>query len=1129
MQPTTFLNTPSIPPDTRLPRRDPSTRRQAALMACALGVVLGAMLPASSGWLLASASRPLQARSASHPGQLSSSNVHVVFLDRDQVLWAGTNTGVDRFDGRWHSLNIRDGLPQGAVRAIAQTPDGALWFGGQRGLARASYDPASDSWIVAPIAEIHGPVYALLTTEDGRLWAGTDFGIAVLEESFWTAIPLLQASGLPARVLALAAGADNQLWAGGDALHRVDARSGVASLMEDAPEGRIRALLVTPAADRWQETLWVGAAGQGLWSYTDHWRRFIMPQPGQSSEGLASNDVMALAYDSDGTLWVGTNGSGVSLFHRDGLAPHWGGKNWRTLTTRDGLAADAVASIAIDSSGTAWLGTIAGVSRLETTAWQKLTSSELPAVGDTTTVFVDGRGRTWFGSDSLGLVVVEGRQIHHLAAANSGLPENMVRSVVVDGQDRVWVGTARQGIARTSVGELLNPTDGAAPQWQRFDGDLLGSNVIRSSLAASDGVLWFGTYNGVHRYDPTSGVDAERWTSFTTDDGLSDNIVSQNAMAEDADGNLWVGASTGINRLDQGASRWTKFSLGEGAGARVLSVAAALARDAGYSVWAGSEAGAVYGYDRQGRWEEILQIGSPVYALLPPDDGYLWIGSAAGLIKVDVASGIQRLYTRADGLPDNEVHLLARDGQDAIWIGTRSGVLRHVPEVEPPTARIVSVNGRSPEAGSAQILAHTAFGLAVDGADVATDIDDLVFRLRMVGSGDGWQVRPDRHWSFQPLTPGRYTLEVQAVDGALNFSDVARITLNVTPSVALPVFGRVSASLAFAIVASTVTAAAGLIWVAMLTVRNRKRRRAALRRRFNPYISGEPVAAADMFFGRQETLARIVDTLHENSIMIHGERRIGKTSLLLTLVDHLLTLDDRDFLFVPVYIDLEGTLEVDLFGAMMEPLVRSLPRVLRQTPALRFQHVDWGEYDHREFAHDLDIILEELARTTRKAVRVVLVLDEMDVINNYQPVTQQQLRRLFMRSSQHSLGAVVAGVNISKFWERVESPWYNLFNEVELGPLSEAAVRELILEPVRGIYQVAPEAVAYIALHSHGKPYLVQQHCMEAVNLMLAAGRTRIDLGDARRALAILRQHRRGRHDQGERRALRTQARPSQP
>ena len=63
------------------------------------------------------------------------------------------------------------------------------------------------------------------------------------------------------------------------------------------------------------------------------------------------------------------------------------------------------------------------------------------------------------------------------------------------------------------------------------------------------------------------------------------------------------------------------------------------------------------------------------------------------------------------------------------------------------------------------------------------------------------------------------------------------------------------------------------------------------------------------------------------------------------------------------------------------------------------------------------------------------------------------------------------------------------------------AARELILEPIKGIYQMAPEAVSYIALHSRGKPYLLQQHCMEAVNQMLAAGRNKITLDDARRAL----------------------------
>src|SRR5690606_31995768 len=76
-----------------------------------------------------------------------------------------------------------------------------------------------------------------------------------------------------------------------------------------------------------------------------------------------------------------------------------------------------------------------------------------------------------------------------------------------------------------------------------------------------------------------------------------------------------------------------------------------------------------------------------------------------------------------------------------------------------------------------------------------------------------------------------------------------------------------------------------------------------------------------MFYGRRALLQRIVDTLHNNSIMIHGERRIGKTTLLIQLGRVLREVDDPDYWFVPVYVDLEETKEPEFFHYLMEEIL----------------------------------------------------------------------------------------------------------------------------------------------------------------------------------------------------------------
>jgi hypothetical protein len=139
-------------------------------------------------------------------------------------------------------------------------------------------------------------------------------------------------------------------------------------------------------------------------------------------------------------------------------------------------------------------------------------------------------------------------------------------------------------------------------------------------------------------------------------------------------------------------------------------------------------------------------------------------------------------------------------------------------------------------------------------------------------------------------------------------------------------------------------------------------------------------------------------------------------------------------------------------------------------------------------------------RQDTRQVRLILLLDEVDTLSQFDPIYQQQLRRIFMRDFAATLGAVVAGIAISKEWDRVESPWFNLFNEIAMAPFSHAEAIELLVEPVRGYYIYEPAALEFIVEHSEGRPYRIQQYALEAVNHMLKHKRRRIQLCDVQYA-----------------------------
>ncbi len=103
--------------------------------------------------------------------------VFSLYIDPDDTVWVGTwGGGVSRFDGeRWTNLTEADGLAGNIVYSIAQTPDGALWFGTHRGLSR--YDGTTWQTLDRRDGLLENNVYTLAVGDDGDLWAGTLGGV----------------------------------------------------------------------------------------------------------------------------------------------------------------------------------------------------------------------------------------------------------------------------------------------------------------------------------------------------------------------------------------------------------------------------------------------------------------------------------------------------------------------------------------------------------------------------------------------------------------------------------------------------------------------------------------------------------------------------------------------------------------------------------------------------------------------------------------------------------------------------------------------------------------------------------------------------------------------------------------
>ncbi|MFQ5857141.1 MAG: alpha/beta fold hydrolase [Anaerolineae bacterium] len=285
----------------------------------------------------------------------------------DHEVWLGTfGAGLSHYNGEsWRTFNTNNsGLTNDWVTALAVAPNGILWVGTHGG-GVATYDGkrwrtfnrrnvglASD-WVTAVAA---GP--------DGDIWVGTyRNGVSHFE-------PLSLGSDLPDNVLGLPIGTWRTYAAGADLpsgfINAVAAGpSGTAWIATDAGLTRFTPTLQRPfpstglrTGDRAQGSAGLGTGDAGTW------RTFT------TQDGLPSNNIRAVAVDDRGTVWAGTP-HGVAWLESDSASTdssatseETAGHRWRTHTTEDGLVNNYVETIAVDTAGNIWLGTLGGISVL---------------------------------------------------------------------------------------------------------------------------------------------------------------------------------------------------------------------------------------------------------------------------------------------------------------------------------------------------------------------------------------------------------------------------------------------------------------------------------------------------------------------------------------------------------------------------------------------------------------------------------------------------------------------------------------------------------------------------------------------------------------------------------------------
>ncbi len=115
-------------------------------------------------------------------------DVSALYQDRHGTLWAGTEGGLARWDGRnWKVFTMRDGLSSDLVRAIADDAEGNLWVGTERGGLNRLRDGRFNIFRKQEKDGLPSDdISSIYVDSTGVLWVGTSGGLARFEGGKWT-------------------------------------------------------------------------------------------------------------------------------------------------------------------------------------------------------------------------------------------------------------------------------------------------------------------------------------------------------------------------------------------------------------------------------------------------------------------------------------------------------------------------------------------------------------------------------------------------------------------------------------------------------------------------------------------------------------------------------------------------------------------------------------------------------------------------------------------------------------------------------------------------------------------------------------------------------------------------------
>jgi len=453
---------------------------------------------------------------ANCPPGIATNDVDVLYIDSENYVWFGTETGLYMFDSEKnsyyhfnHSEQDPYSLGDNRVEDIIEDNNGTLWIGTRDGgLNRLVWsDPVSkdpeDIKLIRYKNDLTDPnsissnvINVLRIDGSGTLWIGTDEGINRFVEEDIGEFKSYQTNPL-----------DNE------SLNYNTARS----LYFDE-----------------SGTMWVGTS-TGLNKQKSY--KFSHYKQDISESSLASNKIQAIFEDDNDDIWIGSS-KGLNFFNK------------RSNTFKF-IIPGAIMSISQDQEGFFWIGQWHnGLIKYNPSTGQSVNfrnnGSDSTSLGDNNifTTYVDSDNDAWICTWGGGLNLFN-RETNNFTRyttdniSGNGLSSNYISTVLEDSKGNFWIGTLN-GLNLMKYNE---PGIFTVYNHEQGNSSSLSHDFVNCIYQSTDGTLWIGTEEGLNRMNQQTGT----FITYTRSNGLPDDDIS--GILEDDHGNLWISTGNGILKI----------------------------------------------------------------------------------------------------------------------------------------------------------------------------------------------------------------------------------------------------------------------------------------------------------------------------------------------------------------------------------------------------------------------------------------------------------------------------------------------------------------------------------------------------------------------------------------------------